>query len=106
MLEHITEPDLNLRLITEQKLILLDFYANWCGPCQRMQPVLESVAATCAEQVVVLKVDVDHPENRRLSAHHHVKNLPTLLLFRRSTEIARRVGSQTADQLERLILAS
>ncbi|WP_280536320.1 thioredoxin [Halopenitus sp. POP-27] len=80
-------------------LVLVDFYADWCGPCKMLEPVLEDVAATTP--ATVLKVDADVHQN--LTGQYGVRGLPTLLLFRDGEPVERLVGAQTEEQLRSVI---
>ena len=71
---------------------LVDFYADWCQPCQQMAPILEDVARDGFGDVGVLKVDVD--DNKFLSERYNIRSIPTMVLFVNGTEVARRTGTQ------------
>jgi len=77
-------------------VVLVDFYADWCGPCQMMEPTLETVAAET--DAAVLKVDVD--QFQQLAATHQVQGIPTLLVFVDGELVDRMVGVQSEDQLQ------
>ena len=84
--------------------VLVDFYAQWCGPCVMMQPVLEDVAGRLENEAKVAKVDTD--KSPRLGARYQVEALPTLILFFKGQPIDRYVGYRNADDLEREVRAS
>ena len=75
--------------------VLVDFYADWCGPCQMMEPTIETVAADT--DAAVLKVDVDQFEG--LAGQYQVQGIPTLLVFADGELADRMVGAQSEDQL-------
>jgi len=78
---------------------LVDFYADWCGPCQMLEPVVESIAADT--DATVAKVDVD--ANRGLAAEYGVRGVPTLLLFADGEPVERLVGMQDESRLRSAI---
>ena len=79
--------------------VLVDFYAQWCGPCVMMQPILEDVAGRLENEAKVAKVDTD--KSPRLGAKYQVEALPTLILFYKGQVIERYVGYRSADDLEK-----
>lgn len=81
--------------------VLVDFYADWCGPCKGMAPVLENFAKMHAGNVLVLKVDTD--ANPGISQRFKIASIPTLVVFRNGVESTRQVGAVNRDALERLI---
>ncbi|MEF8814971.1 MAG: thioredoxin [Halovenus sp.] len=83
----------------EHDVVLVDFYADWCGPCQMLEPVVETVAAETA--ATVAKVDVD--ANQQLAAEYGVQGVPTLLLFADGEPVERLVGMQDETQLRSVI---
>ena len=81
--------------------VLVDFYADWCGPCKMVAPVVDEVARAHAGTVVVLKVDSDQAPS--LSRRFDVRGIPTLLVFRNGKESGRHVGLAQRRQLETLL---
>lgn len=76
--------------------LLVDFYADWCGPCQMMAPIIEQVNAQM-QQLRVVKIDTDkYPE---LASKHHIHALPTLVLFKQGKPVDRIEGVMPADTL-------
>lgn len=81
--------------------VVVDFYADWCGPCKRMEPVLEKVSQAYGGKVKVVKLNSD--ENQDLSLKYQVRGLPTLILFRAGQEVDRKLGFQNEQDLNKLL---
>lgn len=80
-------------------VVLVDFYADWCGPCKQMEPMVERVARET--DAAVAKVNID--DNRRLAQQYQVRGVPTVVLFVDGEPADRAVGLQSADQLAALV---
>jgi thioredoxin 2 len=78
--------------------VLVDFYADWCGPCKMMAPLLDDVAHRRAGQMLVLKLDTDR--NPVTQQRFGVRGIPTLIVFRDGKEVARRVGAVPPNELD------
>ena len=81
----------------KRKLVLVDFWEPWCGPCQIQQPVLEEVARRVARRATIARVDVD--EAQKLAAHYGILSLPTLVLFKHGKVVRQFVGSHSSAAL-------
>lgn len=81
--------------------VLVDFYADWCGPCRMVAPAVEALARSRAGSVVVLKVDTDR--SPALSERLGIRGIPTLIAFRNGRETGRHVGVAQRAQLEALV---
>lgn len=94
-----TEADFETNVIeaSRDRLVLVDFWAQWCGPCKALAPVLEQVADSRADTVKVVKVDVD--DQQRLAQNHGVRALPTLVVFRNGRAVTQLVGLQSAEAI-------
>ncbi|MDO9387850.1 MAG: thioredoxin TrxC [Thiobacillus sp.] len=79
--------------------VLVDFWADWCGPCKMMAPIFQQVAAEMGTRVRFTKVDTEaHPQ---VSMRHHIKGIPSLILFKNGLEAARTSGAMEAHALKR-----
>ena len=81
--------------------VLVDFYADWCGPCKMMAPVLEQAAREHAGRVLVAKVDTD--ASKELARRFRIASIPTLIAFRGGAEVARELGALPRTRLNALI---
>ncbi|MBI2409060.1 MAG: thioredoxin [Gemmatimonadetes bacterium] len=81
--------------------VVVDFYADWCGPCKLMAPVLEDLARERADQLLVVKVNTD--QNPVSPQHFGVRGIPTLVVFRGGQEVGRQVGFAPKAHLTQLI---
>ena len=91
-----------LQAVNSEKTVLLDFYADWCGPCRMVAPVVEEIAVERAD-ILVGKVNVD--EARELARNFQIYSIPTLVVLDGGKEIARAVGARSKAQLEALVNA-
>ena len=81
--------------------VLVDFYADWCGPCKTMAPILEQVAKNQAGKVKVIKINVDH--SQAVAQQYRVQGIPTLILFYQGRILWRQSGVVPAHQLHQII---
>jgi thioredoxin 1 len=89
--------DKNFLYQTKDKVVLVDFWASWCGPCRMMAPVLNEVAGELADDYYVGKVNVE--EYQSLAQKYQVRSIPTLILFKDGKEISRFVGIKSKEFL-------
>lgn len=97
---HITEENFEQEVLSSEKPVLLDFWAEWCGPCRQLLPVVEQLAEELP-QVKVGKVNVD--EQPTLARRHKVFSIPTLVVYREGKPDGRAVGVQTPEELRALL---
>jgi thioredoxin 1 len=98
-ISHVT--DQNFASEIGSGLVLVDFWAPWCGPCKMIAPVLEEVDGEMGEQVKIVKLDVD--ENPETSAKYGVMSIPTLLVFKDGEQVDKVVGYQPKENLTSLL---
>jgi len=85
--------------VDEYDVVLADFYADWCGPCQMLEPIVETIASET--DAAVAKIDID--ANQQLAAEYGVRSVPTLVLFADGQPVERLVGMQDESRLRSLI---
>lgn len=84
-------------LISDNKPVLVDFYADWCRPCQMMAPILEDVKSQIGDHATIIKINVD--ENQALAAQYGIQSIPSLLIFKQGEVVWREVGVHRPTEL-------
>ena len=97
---HITKDNFNKEVMEAENLVLLDFWATWCGPCQMIAPVLSEVAEECPD-VTVGKIDVD--EEQELAMSFGITSIPTLILIKNGKAVDKAVGLRAKNQIIEMI---
>lgn len=88
---HITDHNFDEQVIKGKGLILVDFWAEWCGPCRMVGPILDELAAEYEGQVTIAKLNVD--ENRQSSARFGIRSIPTILFFKDGAQVEQIIGA-------------
>ena len=89
------------KALSEGKLMMVDFWADWCGPCKMLGPVIDGLAAQYAGKAVVGKVNVD--EEQELAIRYGVMSIPTVIFFKDGKEIDRKVGVMPAGAFSQVL---
>lgn len=97
----VTDANFEQDVLNAGKPVLVDFWAEWCGPCRALTPILEEVAASYGEKVTIAKINVD--ENTQIPSKYGVMSIPTLILFKNGQVEATKIGSLSKSQLTAFI---
>lgn len=95
--KHITDGSFDADVVQAGKPVLLDFWAEWCGPCKMIAPILEEVSKDYGDKIQVAKINVD--ENQVIPAKFGIRGIPTLILFKNGEIAAQKVGALSKSQL-------
>jgi thioredoxin 1 len=98
---HVGDADFDAAVLQSGEPVLVDFWAEWCGPCKMISPVLDELAETYGGKLKVAKVNVD--ENRATAIKYHVRSIPMLLLFKGGQVQATQIGAVGKAQLSQMI---
>ena len=88
-------------VLEQTKLVLVDFWAEWCGPSKQIAPTLEELAEKYSENLSVCKVDVD--ANRELALQYNVRSIPSLMIFKNGEMVDSLIGAVSLEELEDLV---
>lgn len=103
MITHITESDFDAEVTQSKGIVLVDFWAPWCGPCKMLGPVLEGLDEELGDQVAIKKVNTD--ENRSMLTRFDIMGIPTMILFKDGVQVDTIVGFVGKEQIRSKLLA-
>jgi thioredoxin 1 len=96
-IHHVTDDTFEPEVLQSQLPVLVDYWAEWCGPCKMVAPIVEEVARDYAGRLKVAKIDIDQYD--KMAARFGVRGIPTLMLFRNGAVAAQKVGALSKSQL-------
>jgi thioredoxin 1 len=96
-IQHITDESFDPEVLQSQVPVLVDYWAEWCGPCKDVAPILEEVAKDYSGRLKIAKLDIDN--NDKMAARFGVRGIPTLMLFQDGAVTAQKVGALSKSQL-------
>ena len=96
-IQHITDATFEQEVLKSDAPVLVDYWAEWCGPCKMIAPILDEVARDYGDKIRVVKVNVD--ENQAIPSKYGIRGIPTLMLFRNGAVVDTKVGALSKSQL-------
>ena len=94
---HVTDRNFETEVLKSNLPVLVDFWAEWCGPCRMVSPIVEEIAKDLKGKLKVAKINVD--ESQDLAAQFNIMSIPTLLIFKKGEPVEQMVGAMSKDQL-------
>ncbi|WP_426393796.1 thioredoxin TrxA [Ralstonia sp. R-29] len=96
-IKYVSDASFEADVLKSDKPVLVDFWAEWCGPCKMIAPILDEVSKDYGEKVQIAKINVD--ENQGVPAKFGIRGIPTLILFKNGAVAAQKVGALSKSQL-------
>jgi len=88
---------------SQQRLVLVDFWADWCSPCLIIAPILKQIAAEFEDEIIIAKLEVDEGHNMKLAGQYQVRGFPTIILFKHGEAVDRFSSAQSFSFIEQFI---
>jgi thioredoxin 1 len=98
---HLNTRNWDDEVLNSDSPVLVDFWAEWCGPCRMVGPIIEQLAQSLKGKVKVFKLNVD--QNQEIATKHNIQSIPSLVLFKNGKEIARTVGLSPKEKYEKFV---
>ena len=96
---HVSDDTFETKVLQSSRPVLVDFWAEWCGPCKAIAPILEQISVEYQDRLEIAKVDVEGSQSTAMK--YGIRSIPTLILFKKGNEVARQSGAMPATELTR-----
>ena len=100
-ISHVSDEQFDQHVLQSSEPVLVDFWAEWCGPCKMIAPILDDLAATYKGRLKVAKINIDH--NQKTPRAYNVRGIPTLMIFKDGKVQATQIGAVSKTQLAQII---
>ncbi|VFP88826.1 Thioredoxin 1 [Buchnera aphidicola (Cinara piceae)] len=97
----LTDKNFETEVFLAKKFVLVDFWADWCGPCKILSPILEEIANEYSEKVLIGKINID--TNKKIPIEYSIRGIPTLLLFNKNKIIGTKIGVLSKTELKNFL---
>lgn len=97
----VTDTDFKSQVLDSNRLVLVDFWADWCGPCKALGPIVDMISDTNKDKINVVKLNID--DNPNTPTDYNIRGVPTLILFKNGVEVERVVGITPKAKLQELV---
>ena len=97
-IKHITSENFEKEVLNSDRIVIVDFWATWCGPCNRLTPVLEKIASENSD-IKIAKADIDNENVKELKERYEVKGYPTMIIFKNGEEVKRILGYREESEI-------
>lgn len=98
---HVNDSDFDTSVLKANGPVLVDYWAEWCGPCKMIAPILDELAEEYGEQITIAKLNID--ENQQVTSRYRIRGIPTLMIFENGEHQATKVGAMTKSALKSFI---
>lgn len=98
---HLNSENFNKEVLNSDKTVLVDFYADWCGPCKMMAPVIEKIAEESNDNVKICKINVDEAPD--IATQYGVMSIPTFILFKNGIKKVAKIGMQEEETIKQML---